>query len=83
MVLDRGACVGGCRGVVARVEARVLLVDARGPAVPRAFEPLMVRPGNALAATSENTAVSATEPAISQRLARRSLRSAASRALVE
>jgi hypothetical protein len=64
------------------VEARVLSVEERAPVVPRVFELLTVRPGNALAATSENTAVSATEPAISQWLARRSLRSAASRALV-
>jgi hypothetical protein len=37
-----------------------------------------LRPGKALAATSENTAVSATEAAIIQRLARPSLRSAVS-----
>jgi hypothetical protein len=39
-------------------------------------------PGKALAATSESTPVSATLPAISQRLTRRSLRSAASRICV-
>jgi hypothetical protein len=37
-----------------------------------------LRPGKALAATSEKTAVSATEPAIIQRLAWPSLRSATS-----
>jgi hypothetical protein len=47
----------------------------------RKCAPLVVlRPGKALAATSEKTAVSATEPAIIQRLARPSLRSAVSRA---
>jgi hypothetical protein len=44
---------------------------------------LTVFPGNALAATSENTAVSATEPVTSQRLTRLSLRSAASLALTD
>ena len=43
---------------------------------------LTVFPGNALAATSENTAVSASEPATIQRLARLNLRRAASRAVV-
>lgn len=43
---------------------------------------LMVLPGNALAATSENAAVSATEPATNQRLMRFSLRRAASLMLV-
>jgi hypothetical protein len=41
---------------------------------------LTLLPGNALAATSENTAVSASEPATIQRLARRSRRRAAFRA---
>ncbi len=68
--------------MVVPVELGVLLPEERAPVVPGAFVCLIVRPGNALAATSENTAVSATEPAISQWLARRSLRSAASRALV-
>lgn len=82
VVLGRGACAGGVNGLVVPVEVCVPLVERREPVVPWAFELLRVRPGNAFAATSENTAVSATEPAISQRLVRRSLRSAASRALV-
>jgi hypothetical protein len=41
---------------------------------------LAVLPGKALAATSENTAVSASDPATIQRLARLSRRKAASRA---
>jgi hypothetical protein len=44
-----------------------------------AEEDLIVFPGNALAATSDSTAVSAREPAISQRFTRRSCRRAASR----
>jgi hypothetical protein len=43
---------------------------------------LTVLPGKALAATSANTPVRATEPAMSQRLTRLSLLSAASRVLV-
>ncbi len=44
---------------------------------------LTVLPGKALAATSANTPVSATEPATSQRFARLSLRRAASLAFVD
>lgn len=40
-------------------------------------------PGNALAATSVNIPVSATDPAISHRLTRPSLRSAASLAIID
>jgi hypothetical protein len=61
---------------------RALPFEERALLVTWVFELLTVRPGKALAATSENTAVRATEPAISQRLARRSLRNAASRVLV-
>lgn len=83
MVLDCGASAGGCSCLFVPVEVRVLLVEGRELVVPRVFELFTVCPGNVLAAISENMAVSATEPAISQWLARRSLCRAASRALVD
>lgn len=70
MVLDRGASLGAFSALVDPVD----LLECDG--VPVAA--LALRPGNALAATSEKTAVSATDPATIQRLARLSLRSATS-----
>jgi hypothetical protein len=77
VVLASGVCVGG----LSELELLVLfeLAVARLCEAVALFA-LTVLPGNALAATSENTAVSASEPATIQRLARLSRRNAASRA---
>jgi hypothetical protein len=81
--LDSGAVCGACKEPA---PAELLLEE-----LPAGFRPLdvfalaaeaeeIVLPGNAWAATSASTPVSATLPAISQRLMRVSLRRAASRA---
>lgn len=77
VVLALGARAGGWIGFTDALEVLVLVFfDLLAPVV------LTVLPGKALAATSANTPVRATEPAISQRFARLSLRSAASLAVV-
>jgi hypothetical protein len=70
VVLDRGASLGAFSALAAPEG-----LPEREP-VPLAL--FAVRPGKALAATSEKTAVSATDPAIIQRLVRLSRRSATS-----
>jgi hypothetical protein len=70
VVLDRGASLGAFRPFVDPED----LPECEF--VPPAA--LAVRPGKALAATSEKRAVRATDPAIIQRLARLSRRSATS-----
>jgi hypothetical protein len=77
VVLALGDWAGGWIGFVAALELFVLAFFD-----PLALLALTVLPGNALAATSENTPVRATDPAISQRFALLSLRSAASLAFV-
>lgn len=82
VVVDSGAALGAWAG------GRTAGVDVVDVAVPEPREeperPLdaafavVLLPGKALAATSESRAVSATLPAISQRLARASRRMAAS-----
>jgi hypothetical protein len=74
-VLACGTCAGGWTELEDPLESR-LEAPERDPLAPAA---LTVLPGKALAATSANTPVSAIEPATSQRLARLSLRKAASR----
>jgi hypothetical protein len=75
VVLARGTWAGGWIDWEDALELWCLSACEREPVVPAAFA---VLPGKALAATSANTPVSATEPAASQRLARLSLRRAAS-----
>jgi hypothetical protein len=82
VVLGRGARVGGWSDLTVLEEPLEPLRSERGRE-PVGDDVLTVFPGNALAATSENTAVSATEPVTSQRLARLSLRSAASLAAAD
>jgi hypothetical protein len=72
VVLDRGASLDAFSELA---DPEVLLPECERVPFALAFAP---RPGKALAATSEKTAVSATDPAIIQRLARPSLRSATS-----
>jgi hypothetical protein len=70
VVLDFGASLGAFKALVDPED-----LPECEPVPPAAFA---LRPGKALAATSEKTAVSATDPAIIQRLARLSRRSATS-----
>jgi hypothetical protein len=76
-----GTCTGGWIDPEEELEDALELwpVLERDPVAPDA---LTVLPGKALAATSENTPVSATEPATNQRLVRLNLRRAASLAFV-
>jgi hypothetical protein len=67
VVLDRGACAGGLSDLV--VLEGLLGSSSTREREPGAFEVVTTLPGSALAATSVNTAVSATEPVTSQRLA--------------
>ncbi len=62
VALELGALLGGFSELPLEDE-----LPCREPVVPLV---LTLRPGKALAATSANTPVSATEPAINQRLAR-------------
>lgn len=78
MLLTLGACAGGWIGFADALEVLVLVFCESLAAAA-----LTVLPGKALAATSANTPVSATEPATSQRFARLSLRKAASLAFVD
>jgi hypothetical protein len=82
--LDSGADCGGCKEPLP-VELLLEELPAGSPCCPLdvfALADEMVLPGKAWAATSVSTPVSATLPAISQRLVRVSLRRAASRAKV-
>jgi hypothetical protein len=82
--LDSGADCGGCK-VPVPVELLLEELPAGSPRCPLdvfALAGEMVLPGKAWAATSVSTPVSATVPAINQRLRRVSLRRAASRAKV-
>lgn len=78
MVLASGVCVGGLSELELSDVVFELAVARLCEAV--ALFAFTVLPGNALAATSENTAVSASDPATIQRLALLSRRKAASRA---
>lgn len=78
-VLVRGAWVGACNCDVLVPALCGSVVRVR---VPRTEPVVLLRPGKAVAAAAVNAAVSAALPASSQRLARLSRRSAASRVRV-
>jgi hypothetical protein len=73
-VLACGTCAGGLIEL-GDLELCLALARGRERLAPAVFTAL---PGKALAATSANTPVSATEPATSQRFTRLNLRSASS-----